>query len=267
MFYYDANHMKSRLAPLCGLLAPVLALTLIGAAPVPQLPVPKGSAVIFDPGSGDYSGFRIVVQPSGHAVSVDGAGRSSLDLQSDVSDQFFADLQNASHAQQSASVRCSTAAMPVSENVTIKWSGKAWSGLTCASDSQLLALASDARAIERALYVQTYRARPMYVYIGTNGPEYAPQSGGIYGTTALYSTSTGYSMFSFNGGYGSNPYSAYPAGSPPSGALPTTSLTGSLPTASLTGTSPYTGFPSAGLPSGSPYTGGPFTSSPYGGGI
>lgn len=249
------------------MLAPVFALALLAAAPVPQLPVPSGSAVIYDPGSGDYSGFRIVVQPSGHAVSVDGAGHSALDLRSAISDKFFADLQSASRAQKNPTSQCSNADLPVSENVTIKWSGKAWSGLTCATDAQLLALAADARSIERALYVQTYRARPMYVYIGVNGPQYTTPSGGVYGTTALYSAQTGYSGFNFSSGYGSSPYSGYPSGSMPTGSLPTTSLTGTFPSGSLPSTSPYSGLPTTGLPGSSPFTGSPFGASPYGGGI
>src|SRR5215469_6710980 len=117
MFYHDASHMRKRLAPLCGILAPALAIALLGASPVPQLPVPKGAATIYDPGSGDYSGFRIVVQPDGHAVAVDGAGRSSLDLQTDVSDRFFADLQRASLAVKNPTSECATDSIPVSDDV------------------------------------------------------------------------------------------------------------------------------------------------------
>ena len=231
---------------------------------MPQLPVPKGAATIYDPGSGDSSGFRIVIQTDGHAVSVDGAGRSALDLQNDLSDRFFADLRSASNAGKNPTAQCSTGTMPVSDDVTIKWSGKAWSGLSCATDAQLLALASDAKAIERALYVQTYRARPMYVYIGANGPQY---SGGVYGTAALYAPQTGYSTFGFSGGYSSSPYSGYPSGSMPSGSLPTTGLTGSLPSGSLPLGSPYTSLPTSSLSGGNPFGASPFGASPYSGGI
>jgi len=264
MFYYDASHMDKRLAPLCGILAPALAIVLLGASPVPQLPVPKGAATIYDPGGGDYSGFRIVIQPDGHAVSIDGAGRSTLDLRNDISDRFFADLRSASSAAKNPTAQCSTDAMPVSDDVTIKWSGRAWSGLSCATDAQLLALATDAKAIERALYVQTYRARPMYVYIGANGPQY---SGGVYGTAALYAPQAGYSSFNFSGGYSSSPYSGYPSGSMPSGSLPTTGLTGSLPSGSLPLGSPYTSLPTTGLPGSNPFGASPFGASPYSGGF
>jgi len=260
------SHMRTRLAPLCGILVPALAIALLGASPVPQLPVPKGAATIYDPGSGDYSGFRIVVQPNGHAVAVDGAGRSTVDLQNDVTDRFFTDLQSASLASKNPTSQCSTDAIPVSDDVTIKWSGKAWSGLTCATDSQLLQLATDAKTIERALYVQTYRARPMYVYIGANGPEY---SGGVYGTAALYagSVSGSYPSFNFSGGYSSNPYSGYPPGSAPSGGLPTTSLPGSAPSGSLPLASPFTGLPTSSIPGTSPFGASPFGTSPYSGGF
>lgn len=267
MFYYDASHMARRLAPLCGILAPALALALLGASPVPQLPVPKGAATIYDPGRDDYAGFRIVVQPSGHAVSVDGAGRFALDLRSDLSDRFFADLQSALRAQKNPTSHCGSAGLPVSDDVTIAWSGKAWSGLSCASDAQLLALAADAKSIERALYVQTYRARPMYVYIGANGPQYAPQGGGVYGTSALYAPAQGYSGTGFSTGYLTSPYGSYPQGSMPTGSLPTTSLTGSLPSGSLPLSSPYSSLYTTGLPGTSPYGSGPFGASPYGGGI
>lgn len=231
---------------------------------MPQLPVPQGAATIYNPGSGDSSGFRIVIQPDGHAVSVDGAGRSALELQNDLSDRFFADLRSASTAGRNPTAQCSTGATPVSDDVTIKWSGKAWSGLSCATDAQLLALASDAKAIERALYVQTYRARPMYVYIGANGPQY---SGGVYGTAALYAPQSGYSTFGFSGGYSTSPYSGYPSGSMPSGSLPTTSLTGSLPSGSLPLGNPYTGLPTTSLPGGNPFGASPFGASPYSGGF
>ena len=256
--------MRTRLAPLCGILVPALAIALLGASPVPQLPVPKGAATIYDPGSGDYSGFRIVVQPNGHAVAVDGAGRSTVDLVNDISDRFFADLQSASLGLKNPTSQCSSAPVPVSDDVTIKWSGKAWSGLGCATDAQLLALANDAKTIERALYVQTYRARPMYVYIGANGPQYA---GGVYGTAALYSASSTYPSFNFSGGYSSSPYSGYPPGSAPTGGLPTTGLPGSAPSGSLPIGSPFTGLPTSSIPGTSPFGASPFGASPYGGGF
>lgn len=262
MFYHDGSHMRTRLAPLCGILVPALAIALLGASPVPQLPVPKGAATIYNPGSGDYSGFRIVVQRSGHAVAVDGAGRSTADLQNDISDRFFADLRNASVSKNPAS-QCSSA-IPVTDDVTIKWSGKAWSGLSCATDAQLLELANDAKTIERALYVQTYRARPMYVYIGTNGPQY---SGGVYGTAALYAGSGAYPSFNFSGGYSTSPYSSYPPGSAPTGGLPTGGLPGSAPSGALPTGNPFTGLPTTGIPGTSPFGASPFGASPYSGGF
>lgn len=265
MFYYDSSHMRKRLAPLCGILIPVLAIGLLGASPVPQLPVPKGAATIYDPGNADASGFRIVVQPDGHAVSVDGAGRSTLDLQNDISDRFFADLASASSASKNPTPQCATGATPVGDDVTIKWNGKAWSGLRCATDTQLLALATDAKAIERALYVQTYRARPMYVYIGANGPQYS--SGGVYGTGASYSAASSYSFNFGGGGYSSTPYSGYPSGSMPTGSLPTTNLSGTAPSGSLPTGSPYSALPTSGLPGTNPFGSSPFGGSPYGGGF
>jgi len=74
------------------LLVSVLPLALFGALKVPQLPVPSVAVEIFNPGNSDFAGFRIVVDRSGKAWSIDGAGRGRALLQQNVVDAFFSDV-------------------------------------------------------------------------------------------------------------------------------------------------------------------------------
>ncbi|HXN09493.1 MAG TPA: hypothetical protein VN860_07495, partial [Candidatus Acidoferrales bacterium] len=60
------------------------------AAPAPT--IAHNAAMISNPGNGDYAGFRILVEPSGKAAAVDGAGRAASELQPDIVQAFFADL-------------------------------------------------------------------------------------------------------------------------------------------------------------------------------
>ena len=229
---------------------------------------PQNSDVtISNPGVGDYAGFNIVVHPDGHASAVDATGKASGELSDQLASQLFADLRSATNATQDAKP-CAAAAADTSGRVgyaaanaaiSIAWQGHKWSSLACASDTHLAALSSDASAIERALYVQAYRKRPMYVYIG-GATGYATGTSGVT-YTSTYPSTSGYGT-SF-GNYGSNPMGGYPSGSYPSGTLPTTSLSGGLPTSSLSGSSPYSSLPTTSLPSGSLPSSSVFTSLPY----
>jgi len=264
--------MNRQMQPFFGIFAATLAVTLLGAASVPSLPVPKGAAVILNPGNGDYSGFRIVVSPDGKAAAVDAAGRASNELSTSVAQQFFDDLSAAANASQSGKSCASgsglaTTTVQINSAVSIAWNGRQWWGLECTSDARISKLAADANAIERALYVQAYRERTVVVYLG-NSTGYATPAYQVTGAS-------GYSGFyggPFNAGQFSlyrvstSPYSGYPAGSLPGGGLPTTSLSGGLPAANLPTTNPYSGLPSASLSSSSPYSGSPYGSSPYSGG-
>jgi len=266
--------MNRQLQPLFGVFVSILAVALLGASSVPTLPVPKGAAMIFNPGNGDYSGFRIVVEPDGQAMAVDAAGRASNELRSDVAQRFFDDLAAAKTAESSGQACATSAGLPtttleVNAAISIAWNGHRWAGLNCTADASLSKLAIDAKAIEQALYVQAYRQRMIVVYVGNHSGYSAPSQGG-YTYTGGYAgpMGGGYSSqpFTPSFGYGSSPYSGYPSGSMPSSSLPTTGIGGSLPTASLPTTSPFSGLPSASLPSSSPFGSSPFGSSPYGSG-
>ncbi len=61
----------------------IIAFTLVGAehassSLAPTLTIARNAAVISNPGSGDYAGFLIVVEPNGKAQAVDGAGRAAI---------------------------------------------------------------------------------------------------------------------------------------------------------------------------------------------
>jgi hypothetical protein len=239
--------------------------------------MPKGAAMIFNPGNGDYSGFRIVVEPDGHAMAVDAAGRATDELRSDVAQRFFDDLAAAAGSEQSADKSCSSApelattTVQVNAAASIAWNGRHWSDLSCATDARVSKLSTDAKAIEQALYVQAYRERTIVVYVGNSGgyaaPAYQQPGGGYSGYYGGPFNAGGFSMQPFSTWrVSSNPYSGYPSGSLPGGGLPGASLGGGLPGASLPTSNPYSGLPSASLSSSSPYTGSPYGSSPYSGG-
>jgi len=267
--------MNRQMQPLFGVFVSILAVTLLGASSVPTLSVPKGAAMIYNPGNGDYTGFRIVVQPDGRAMAVDAAGRASNELPTDVAQQFLGDLAAADAAPASGQACAASSILPtttveVNAAISIAWNGHHWADLRCASDARVSKLSSDAKAIEQALYVQAYRQRMIVVYVGNRSGYITPSQGG-YSYTGAYGGSMGtggYSSqpFTPSFGYGTSPYSGYPTGTMPSGSLPTTSLSGGLPTASLPTTSPFGGLPSASLPSSSPFGSSPFGSSPYGSG-
>ena len=87
--------MNRHIQPFFGVFVAALAVTLLGASSIPTLPMSKSAAMIYNPGNGDYSGFRIVVEPNGKAMAVDAAGRASNELNSDVAQRFFDDLSAA----------------------------------------------------------------------------------------------------------------------------------------------------------------------------
>lgn len=254
--------MQRRARPLIVLALSGIAVLVMGAA----APL-SGDVTISNPGVGDYAGFHIVVHPDGHASAVDATGKASGELSDQLASQLFADLRLATNAAQDAKP-CAAAAADTNGRVgytaanaaiSIAWQGHNWSSLACASDTRLVALSSDASAIERALYVQAYRKRPMYVYIGGATGYAAGTSGATY--TSTYPSTSGYGT-SF-GNYGNNPMSGYPSGTLPNGSLPTTSLSGGLPTSSLSGSSPYSSLPTTSLPSGNLPSSSVFTSLPY----
>lgn len=251
-----------------------LGFFLLGAANapgVPGLPLPGNAAMIFNPGTGDYSGFRIVVQPDGRAISIDGAGHGSSQLESDVVQKFFADLSAASPLSDLKSAPCSSSAgdnapttVEVNSAIVITFKGQQSAALSCVTDPRAQRLLLDATQIQHSLYVAAYRKRNLLTY-GTQyqaASQYAAQgylsdyhfsfdnfyTGGFQNTPFSFSSFT---MDHFTNGMSTvNPFVGLPySGSPYS----------SLPLASLPYASPYSG-----LPYGNPYVGAPYSSTAWG---
>ncbi len=284
--------MRRRVGIASALAWGLLGLVTLGATyapPVPLLPTPPGAANIYYPGSGDYAGFRIVVEPGGRAIAIDGAGHAATQLAPAVSQKFFADLTAVGPLDRIASGPCSDtgnqsgATVELSTPLIITWKGHTSPQLACAKDAPTQRLLLDAVGIQQALYVQAYRKRNLITYgmPGSSGygdarysgvaaaPVY-PASSPDYGFSATPMTfdqfyagglqnqafSTGpFTMEHFsNGLHFTSPF----VGSPFSGTPYT-----ALPAASLPTANPYTSLPFGSPFVGNPYGSSPFTSSPF----
>jgi len=250
---------------------------------VPQLPMPPNAAMIFNPGTGDYAGFRIVVTPDGRAIAIDGAGHASTQLQNGIVQKFFNDLAAAGPLQGLSSKPCGSQSadaagttVEVNSAMSIDWKGAQTPPLTCATDPRAQRLLLDATEIQHALYVQAFRKRNLLTY----GTAYAAASQSVLGYNYNYNSDWKFSFDAFYGGGFSNtpftndrfamehfsngmttvspfsgaPYSGAPFSGLPYASLPSASPYGSLPTAD-----PYT----SSVFNGSPYGGSPFTGVPY----
>lgn len=256
-----------------------LAGVFLGASNVPTLPVPTNAATIYNPGSGDYAGFRIVVSPDGRAISIDGAGHSSAQLQSDVVEKFFNDLASVGSLQQLSAKPCTSSAddnspttVEVNASITISWKGQHSPALSCATDPRAQRLLLDATQIQHALYVQAYRTRNLVTY----GTPYAGSSPAYVGyesssrfsfdnfytggfTNAPFSDGRFYMEHFSNGVQYVNPFTGSPYSGTPYTGLPYAALPSASPYSSL----PFTNLPNASPFSGSVYSGNPFTGSPF----
>jgi len=273
------------------LAASAVALSLMGASSagplvVPNLPMGHNAAMIYNPGNGDFVGYRIVVDPSGMATAVDGAGRDSSELQSDVTQKFFADLAAAGPLDKLPAGDCSSTAnadattVEVNAAVIITWNGKHSPALTCVTDPKAVRILLDATTIQHAIYVQAYRKRTMVTYGG--GETYKGEG---YDYNAAYNSSgdsgfyidrfqnasftydnfsydpMSFNLFENDGEFHSNgPFTTFPGTGPEFTNLPYAN--------------PYSGAPEGGIPSIYPFSGGPwsntgsgsspFTNSPFG---
>jgi hypothetical protein len=178
------------LAALCA------ALTGVASAAASQQPAP-GSVTISNPGGRDFSGFLIVVEPSGRAFALDGAGHSTGQLQGALTQTLFADLAAAGPLASLPERNCD-------EAMLIGWNGQRSSNLGCSADPRAVRLLNDITAIQRSLYVQSYRiastqGTPSGGYSATQLTTSAATSP-VYGGTRSASTSVaaGYNAAGYN---------------------------------------------------------------------
>jgi len=137
----------------------------MAAMKVPEISAPKDSVEIYNPGTGDFAGFRIVIAPSGKAWAIDGAGRGQGQLGPGLTDRFFNDLAAASPLAQLPNQRCAAnpaadlTAVTAKSATIIIWNGQRSADISCSADPRAAALLYDASTVQRALYVQAYRVR------------------------------------------------------------------------------------------------------------
>jgi hypothetical protein len=253
----------------------LLAPLLLGASNVPVLPVPPNAAMIYNPGSGDYAGFRIVVNTDGRAIAIDGAGHIATQLQNDLVQKFFGDLSSAGPLDQLSAKPCSegvsenaTTTVEVNSAVTINWKGQHSPELVCATDPRAQKLLLDATEIQHALYVQAYRKRNLLTY-GTSYAAAAPPT--VLGYVPDFRFS--FDQF-YSGGFSNTPFTTgqftfdnFSNGlnyvNPFTGSPYTGAPYSSLPAAGLPGASPFTGLPYASPPFTSPFSGSPYGTNPF----
>ncbi len=295
--------MNSNLKPVALIAASAIAIALMGAYSagplvVPAIPMGHNAAMIYNGGNGDFVGYRIVVDPSGKAVAVDGAGRDTSELQADVSQKFFSDLASAgpldklpagdcSSATNASSTSASATTVEVNAAVVITWNGKHTPALTCVSDPRAVRILLDATTIQHALYVQAYRKRTMVTYGGGytyKGEDYnqhdAYNSNGgdgfyinrfqneSFDFNNFSSDNMNFSNFNNEATFQSNgPFTSLPASNEVFQNLPYANPYGSAPSTNLPYYWPFSGGPWSNAGSGaSPYGSAPYGESPFVGG-
>ena len=211
-----------------------MAASNAGPLYVPMLPMPHNGAMIFNPGGGDYAGYRIVVGQSGIATAVDGAGRTSNQLQSDVAQKFFNDLAAAGPLEKLPPGDCSSVkagdatTVEVNAAVVITYNGQRTPALTCVSDPRAVRILLDATTIQHALYVQAYRKRTMLTYGGgqtykgdgyTNNAVPIPNTEGFY-IPQFQNEQMTYQQFDSGNFYFNNFETEYPSSTGPWSGVP-----------------------------------------------
>jgi len=252
----------------------VVAFTLMGAGnqgatTALAIAVAHNAAIISTPGNGDYAGFRIVVEPSGKAAAVDGAGRASSELQPDVVQAFFADLAGAGPLDKLPTGDCSSAtseipstSVEVNAPIVITWNGQHTAPLACVTDPRAVKMVLDATTIQRALYVQAYRKRVTVGY-GTGytyGSGYRSEG---YDSSRFYiprfqNDAFTFKNFSTDGFYFSNFDNGLQRSNGPWGSGPTSSQVFT----NLPYSNPFSGLPGGTVPFANPYTSAPYSSGP-----
>jgi hypothetical protein len=292
--YHDHGgpHMNSLPKLLSTIAVSAIAFALMGASTpdssyVPSLTMAHNAAMIFNPGGGDYAGFRIVVEPSGGAAAVDGAGRATSELQPDVVQKLFADLASAGPLDKlpigdcaSTKPDATSTSVEVNAAIVITWNGQHTPSLSCVTDPRAVKIVLDATTIQHALYVQAYRKRTMmgfggvYAYAGTAHYQnsgyaddhfYVPRfQNDPFTFTSFQNDSFSFSNFNSGMQQSAGPYSSLPSAGQVFTSLPFSNPFTSPQSATIPFTSPYSSGPYSSFGSGdSPFSGGPSVSAPF----
>jgi hypothetical protein len=286
------DRMNNHLRGLAAWVSCAVALTLMGASNVPNLPMPPNSAMIYNAGSGDFAGFRIVVVPAGQAVAIDGAGHTSNELQQDVVQKFFADLAAAGPLSQLPAGDCSASkpetsstTVEVNAAIVVTWNGQHSPALSCVSDPRAQRILLDATTIQRSLYVAAYRKRTTLAYGSAyHGASY--QVGGYDSAGANYGGGSDHfytDRFQNSGFYWDNfdtgqmtmdrfdnsgranfssPFGTAPGASPVFSNVPYASPYGGAPSATIPNVYPWSPSPGTGITPSNPYSSAPYGTAP-----
>ncbi|HLJ82569.1 MAG TPA: hypothetical protein VKT51_00165 [Candidatus Eremiobacteraceae bacterium] len=142
-----------KLLVILALIVPVAALA---AAPVPYLPVPRGAAVILNTGSTNALGYRIVLQRSGAAEYVHGDKRATANVPEAITTKFFTDMQ-ALPLRSYPMIHCMKS-VSFGTSLYVWWKGARSQDLTCGTTI----LAGDSYAVAQALGLSTAVGAPMH---------------------------------------------------------------------------------------------------------
>ena len=187
--------MRLRLLATLACLIPSAAF---GDASIPALPVPSGGVMIFNQGTAELAGYRIVVASTGDSVAIDGAGRGDRRLSAQLTQALFADLAAAMPLSKLNAATCPPGSTPPIQTF-VTYRGERSPDLACATDPQAAALYNDVQSIAHALYVANYRSRAISRY-GTGG-----QAGGaVTGAQSGQGASTPSGPLPGYGGYGNS---------------------------------------------------------------
>lgn len=144
------------------LAAAVAPQSALGAAPVPYLPVPRGAAVILNTGSTNSAGYRIVVTRSGAAEYIWGDRRATTTLPSDVTAQFYKDLEAGMPLSSMHVLACMKSAS-FGYSLFAWWRGQRSHDISCPGDAHADALAKDVAAIADALHLAAASGHPIHM--------------------------------------------------------------------------------------------------------
>lgn len=171
----------------CALIVAVLPLALLGAA-APPARAPDNAVIIYNPGNGDFTGFRIVVDRSGNAWANDGAGNEAGQLPPYLTQALFADLAAVPVSQQPARA-CPTSQPGIggtsvwfNAGLNVNPNATRTSGADCVADPHIAKLFGDVVQIQRVLFVNAYRSRSL----GGSAPAAIGATGTSYGVTSTY---------------------------------------------------------------------------------
>jgi len=240
-----------------------LAFALLGATSDQPI-TPENAVIIYNPGNGDFAGFRIVVDPSGDAWASDATGNTASRLPVALTQELFADIAAIPAAQQPARA-CSAGAPGMA--VTSIWlyglhrdaDARQAPSADCAHDSRIAKLSADVMRIQRALYVNSYRAR----LVDGSTPDLAGASaaGSVQGSIAdsvpVYREGSTYFTASSAGRSNATSY-----WTPSAGSQRNTTSVERYGATYISGFAPYTSYGLTGLSAG--YGGAPNVSAPAG---